>query len=129
VVDGDNRVWFAFDARERSADERGWVTMQVRGGKGRADRYLTANVSEVQMSDAPGYAPGNNTRSGIDTVSFAGTGSWNGVSGYRFQVTASDRGEPGRDRDSFSVTVFAPSGAVVESLTGLLRDGNIRSLR
>jgi len=129
VTDGENRFWFAFDVREGAAGERGWVTMQVKGGKGRPDRYLAANVSDVQMSNSPNYSPGNNPRSGIDTVSFSGTGSWNGVSGYRFQITASDRGEPGRDRDAFSITVIAPNNTVVESVSGALRDGNIRSLR
>ena len=103
--------------------------MTVRGGKGRPDRYLAAGVSEVQFSDSPSYTPGNNPRSGIDTVSFSGTGYWNGAAGYRFQVTATDRGEPGRDRDTFALTVFAPNGSVVEAVSGALRDGNVRSLR
>ena len=129
VLEGEQRAWFAFDVRETLSSERGWVTVQMRGGKGRPDRYLAAGVSEVQFSDSPSYAPGNDPPSGIDTVSFSGTGSWNGASGYRFQITASDRGEPGRDRDAFSLTVFAPDGSVVESVSGVLRDGNVRSLR
>jgi len=129
VVDGENRVWFAFDVREGATYERGWVTVQVRGGKGRPDRYLAATNSDVQMSNSPNYTPGNNPRSGIDTVTFSGTGSWNGAPGYRFTITASDRGEPGRDRDTFSITVTSPTGVVVESLGGSLRDGNVRSLR
>ena len=129
VLNGDDRVWFAFEARETSSFERGWVTVTVRGGKGRPDRYLAASVSEVQFSDSPSYTPGNNPRSGIDTVSFSGTGYWNGAAGYRFQVTATDRGEPGRDRDTFALTVFAPNGSVVEAVSGALRDGNVRSLR
>jgi hypothetical protein len=128
VIDGDNRVWFAFDVREGAAGERGWVTLQVRGGKGRPDRYLVATNSDVQMSNSPNYTPGNNPRSGIDTVTFSGVGSWNGAPGYRFTITASDRGEPGRDRDTFSIVVTL-NGAVVETLGGSLRDGNVRSLR
>ena len=75
------------------------VTAQVRGGRGRPDRYLAATVTEVVMSDAPGYTPGRNSRTGIDSVVFAGVGSWDGVAGYRFEIAASDRGEPGRGED------------------------------
>jgi hypothetical protein len=129
LLEGELRVWFAFDVRESASAERGWVTLQVRGGRGRPDRYLAAGVSGVQMSDNPAYSPGLTPKSGIDTVSFSGTGRWNGVAGYRFEMAASDRGEPGRGRDTFSLTVFAPDGTVVESVSGVLRDGNIKSLR
>jgi predicted extracellular nuclease len=129
VVEGDERVWFAFDVRETSALERGWVQVRVRGGGGRPDRYLAAGVTGVQMSNSPDYTPSRYARTGIDTVSFSGTGWWNGAAGHRFEITASDRGEPGRGRDTFSLTIFAPDGTVVESVSGVLRDGNIQSLR
>ena len=60
---------------------------------------------------------------------FRGAGGLNGRGGYRFEVTAGDRGEPGRGHDTFSLKVFAPNGEVVESVTGTLRDGNIQSQR
>jgi hypothetical protein len=129
VDQGELRVWFAFEARESASVERGWVTLQVRGGPGRPGRYLGGSVNAVQMSDNPAYSPGINPKSGIDTVSFSGAGLWNGAPGYRFEITASDRGEPGRGRDTFSLTVFAPNGSVVESVSGVIRDGNIKSLR
>ena len=129
VLQDDQRLWFSFDVRETSSDERGWVMVQVRGGRGRPDRYLAAMVTSVVMSDDPGYTPSRHSRSGVDTVVFAGTGWWNGVSGYRFEIAASDRGEPGRGRDSFSMTIVAPNGTVVESIGGLLRDGNIQVVR
>ena len=62
-------------------------------------------------------------------MTFAGVGYWNGRAGHRFVITASDRGEPGRGHDTFSLTVYAPGGAVVEQVGGTLRDGNIQSLR
>ena len=129
IVPDDQRVWFAFDVKETSNVERGWVMVQLRGGRGKPDRYLAAKVTAVQMSDSPDYLPSRFAKSGIDTVVFSGTGAWNGVAGYRFEVSASDRGEPGRGRDTFSLTIYAPSGAVVESVSGVLRDGNIQSLR
>jgi predicted extracellular nuclease len=128
VVEGDKRVWFAFDVKETQNLERGWVTVQVRPAPGRPDRYLSASVTGVQMSDAPGYTP-SRTKTGVDTVVFSGVGDWNGAPGYRYEIAAADRGEPGRGRDTFSLTIFSPTGAVVETVSGLLRDGNVRSLR
>jgi hypothetical protein len=129
VVEGDQRFWFSFDVKETTNVERGWVMVQVKGGRGRPDRFLAAAVTGVQMSDSPDYVPSRYARTGIDTVSFSGMGSWNGASGHRFEITASDRGEPGRGRDTFSLKIFAPDGTMVESVNGVLRDGNIQSLR
>ena len=128
VIDGDRRLWFTFDVRETANYERGWVMLQVRPGPGRPDRYLSATVTNVQMSDSPDYTP-SRSKTGFDTVVFSGTGYWNGVAGHRYEITASDRGEPGRGRDTFSVKVYSPAGVLVESLSGVLRDGNIQSLR
>ena len=58
---------------------------------------------------------------------FSGVGLWNGATGYRYEITAADRGEPGRD--TFSVKVFSPAGVLVESVSGVLRNGNIQALR
>jgi hypothetical protein len=81
------------------------------------------------MSDSADYTPGTYPPSGVDTVMFAGTGVFNGATGYRFVVNAADRGEPGRDHDTFSLTVYAPNGQVVLSASGVLNYGNIQSLR
>jgi hypothetical protein len=48
---------------------------------------------------------------------------------HDFEVTATDRGEPGRNRDTFSVVITRLDGRVVESLSGTLRAGNIQSVR
>ena len=130
VVSAGQRTWFAFDVREAANHtERGWVMLQVRGGPGRPDRYQAFNVTDVQFSNSDGYSPGRWPRSGVDTVVFSGVGRWNGHAGYRFEITASDRGEPGRDHDTFSLKVYSPTGALVESVDGTLHDGNIQSLR
>ena len=124
VVSGDDNVHFAFDVRESAAGERGYLLAQVRRTRGKPTFFRATHVSEVQMSDSADY-----TASGIDTVMFAGTGVFNGAEGYRFVVNAAQRGEPGRDRDTFSITVFAPNGQVVLSASGVLQNGNIHSLR
>jgi hypothetical protein len=62
-------------------------------------------------------------------VSFRGVGWWNGRYGYRYEVTASDRGEPGVRRDTFNVVITAPDGTVVANTGGPLAAGNLQSLR
>jgi len=101
----------------------------VRDGSGRPDRYLTADVGDVTFSNANGLAAGPSKRAAGDSVSFSGTGWWNGKPGYRFEIHACDRGEPGRGHDTFSLTVVAPDGTMVTTATGVLRDGNIKAMK
>jgi predicted extracellular nuclease len=130
VQSGADRVRFTFDVRERANNmERGWVMLQLHDGPGRPDRYLAADVSDVRFSNSNGYAAGNSRRAAADSVSFTGRGWWNGKPGYRFEITACDRGEPGRGRDTFALTVFAPNGQVVATASGVLRDGNIQAMK
>jgi hypothetical protein len=130
VQSGNERVRFSFEVRQRANNsKRGWVMLQVRDGSGRPDRFLAADVREVRFSNANGYAAGPSRRAADDSVSFTGDGWWNGNPGYRFEINACDHGEPGRGRDTFSLTVFAPNGQVVATATGVLRDGNIRALK
>jgi hypothetical protein len=129
IVNGDDNVNFAFDVRETAAGERGYLLAQLRRTRGRPTFFIATHVSEVQMSDSPSYTPGTNPASGVDTVMFSGTGVFNGSTGYHFVINAADRGEPGRDRDTFSITVYAPNGQVLLSSSGVLRAGNIQSLR
>ena len=49
--------------------------------------------------------------------------------GYSFEVLATDQGEPGRHRDTFSLIVRDPSGNVVGNVNGTLDGGNIQSTR
>jgi hypothetical protein len=126
---GSQRVAFTFEVGE-SANfvERGWLMVLVKDGAGRP-RSVAGQVNDVSFSNAEGYTPGQVPPSGVDTVTFSGVGWWNGRPGYHFQVTASDRGEPGVGLDTFSLVVKAPTGEVVESASGALRGGNIQSLR
>jgi len=128
VRDATGRAWFMFDVRESARNvESGWVVLKIKDHRGRPDRYLAANVSNVAFSNVEGYGPGRRPRSGVDTVTFTGVGYFNGRSKHTFEITASDRGEPGRGRDTFSVIIKAPNGTIVESVSGTLRDGNIQS--
>ena len=130
VQTGNDRVRFTFDVRERATSgEHGWVMLQLRDGPGRPDRYLAADVGNVRFSNSNGYAASNSRRAAADAVSFTGRGWWNGRPGYRFEISACDRGEPGRGRDTFALTVFAPNGQVVATANGVLRDGNIQAMK
>ena len=65
----------------------------------------------------------------MDTVTFAGTGVWNGRPGYSFEAVATDAGEPGRGRDWFAITVRDAGGDIVASVNAPISSGNIESLR
>jgi hypothetical protein len=125
---GTQRLAFTFEVGESdNFVERGWLMVLSSEGKGRP-RHFTARASDVTFSDAEGYQPGGSTTN-VDTVTFTGVGSWNGLPNHSFTVTASDRGEPGVGVDTFSFVVKSPAGQVVESMSGVLRGGNIQSLR
>ncbi|MEX2272520.1 MAG: HYR domain-containing protein [Vicinamibacterales bacterium] len=129
VGSGQQRVAFTFDVGESTNFvERGWLMVLARDGAGRP-RSFAGKVDEVSFSNDEGYEPGQVPASGVDTVTFSGVGWWNGHPGYHFQVTASDRGEPGVGMDTFALVVTSPAGEVVESASGVLRGGNIQSLR
>ena len=126
---GLQRVAFTFEVGESTNFvERGWLMAHIKDGAGRP-RYVAGMVDDVSFSNAEDFAPGQWPASGVDTVTFSGVGYWNGKPGYRFQVTATDRGEPGPGNDTFSLVVTSPTGVVVESTSGELRSGNIQSLR
>lgn len=129
IADARQRVAFAFDVRESAnAVDRGWLVVLSQDSRGRL-QLLAANVGDVVFTNAPGYTPGPYPSTGVDTVTFNGVGYWNGRPNHRVEVTASDRGEPGAGRDSFSLVVKSPAGQVVHSSTGVLRSGNVQALR
>jgi hypothetical protein len=126
---GTSRVNFVFNVKEtRTHVDRGWVVVHVENRKGKNDRYLVGVVTDAVFTNAAEYNPGTGPTNGVDTVVFSGVGCWSGKSGHTFEITASDRGEPGRGLDTFTV-VIKKNGQVVESATGTLHRGNIQSRR
>ena len=120
VLRDEHKVAFTFDVGESANfTERGWLMLLSKDGTGKP-RHYAAKVSTVTFSDDD---------VSVDTVAFSGVGSWQGLPNYAFTVTASDRGEPGAGRDTFSVVVTSPTGQVVESTAGVLHGGNVQSLR
>ena len=47
--------------------------------------------------------------------------------GYTFTATATDQGEPGRHRDTFSLVIKDARGTIVARVSGDLDGGNIQS--
>jgi len=113
------RVSFRLDVRESAASvDSGLLVLKI------GVNDFSAGVSDVVFADAFRLP-----RPASDSVTFTGSGSWNGHPGYSFQAVAADHGEPGRGRDTFTVVVRAPDGTVVASIGGTLTSGNNQSLR
>jgi hypothetical protein len=94
------------------------------------NHFEATSVDVVIFSDDPAFRPGSGVQQPtVDTVRFSGKGRFNGRSGFTFEVVAADQGEPGRQRDTFSLTVKDPSGNAVVNVNGRLDGGNIQSTR
>jgi len=130
---GAVRHEFDFGVSERaSGAERGDIRYRVRTkkpGRDRDDRFDATTIAAVTFFNVPGVSPGRRPPTGIDTVSFSGTGRWNGRSGYTFDAVATDAGEPGRGRDAFAITIRDAAGQIVASVNATITAGNIQSLR
>jgi hypothetical protein len=127
----DRRHEFDFTVSERiSGPESARLRIRIherREGRDAIARFIGRTVTSIAFSDASATSPGKRPASGIDTVIFAGTGDWNGAPNHTYEVQASDQAEPGRGRDTFTITIRAPGGAVVASFGGTLSGGNIQS--
>jgi hypothetical protein len=92
-----------------------------------SNHFEATSITDVTFADL--YASGGR-QSALDTVLFKGTGKWNGKSGYVYEVVATDRGTPGRHKDTFSIVIRdARTHAVVASVNGDLDGGNIQTTR
>ena len=133
IASGSTRHDFAFVVQEHATGaDAGALAYSVKtrtSGRDHTDTFVSLAVTNVSFYNVPGVSPGPNPASGIDTVTFQGTGFWNGHAGYRFTATAVDAGEPGRNHDSFAITVSDATGHVVASANAVITDGNIQSLR
>jgi hypothetical protein len=89
-------------------------------------RFEATSMS-VAFSDDPRFQPGPGSAVAVDSVRLSGSGRWNGRAGYTFEATATDRGELGRGRDTFAITIKDSRGSVVASVDGTLAGGNIQS--
>lgn len=139
--DDDVTVRFDFEVdrvvHERRRHDKDSLRLRVDGEsrRGKHTRFESTAITSMVFSDDPGVSPGRGWLRGLpsfrertDTVMFSGTGKWNGASGYTFEVTAVDRGEPGPGRDTFELVVRDKKGKVVLEVSEVLRSGNVQSL-
>jgi hypothetical protein len=126
---------FLFHVRERaSGSERGTLEVEVErvGRESRANHigtFVSTGVNPVTFSNDPRITPSRGPKPTIDTATFSGAGKWNGALGYTFTAQASDAGEPGAGRDSFTITIRSPQGVIVATVNGTISGGNIQSNR
>jgi hypothetical protein len=113
----DGRRWDSYDNHDRDGNRRR-PTIQFDG----------TSVANVVFSDDPAFEPAGRNAPDNDTVRFSGPGKLNGSSRYTFEVLATDQGEPGRGRDTFSIVIKDRNGAVAANAAGRLKSGNIQSV-
>ncbi len=94
---------------------------------GAAAHFEATAITGVAFSDDPAVSPGAGSAA-LETVRFKGIGRWNGRPGYNFEAMASDRGQPSRHLDTFSIVIRDAQGVTVGGVNGTLEDGNVRSL-
>lgn len=72
-------------------------------------RLTPTLFTAVQFSDDPSFGgSGSSAQIGVDTVMITGARIWNGVSGYPFSVTATDRGDGAAPNDdTFHIVITA----------------------
>jgi hypothetical protein len=142
IVEGRIRHQFVFRVRERKPRDHArlefWSTEPVKGRgvddddrNGKADgdyrrdhraaknRFESSTISNVVFDPLNANAP---------SVTFSGAGEWNGKRGFTFEARMSDRGEPGRGRDTFMLVVRDRRGAVVLNISATIDQGNIQSI-
>jgi hypothetical protein len=142
-VRGEDGVTVRFDfdvdrlVQERRRHDNDSLRLRIDGQtrRGQRTRFESTAITSMAFSDDPGVRPGGGWfwwfpvfRVRTDTVVFSGTGKWNGASGYTFEVTAVDKGEPGPGRDTFELVVRDKKGTIVLEVSDALRSGNIQSL-
>lgn len=133
-ADANERQRFAFDVLERPTGQHhlrfNFWTVDPDDSPRRTNVFDATSITEVHFSDDPAFRSGSAANApAVDSVTFKGTGAFNGQGGFTFEVRATDQGEPGTDRDTLSLTVKDGTGAVVFTASGVLDSGNIQSLR
>jgi hypothetical protein len=142
ITDGRLRSRFVFRVRERNSRDYArlefWSSEPTKGkGVDDDDRHgdsdgdyrhdHRAAKNRFESSGLANVTFGPRDKRG-QSVAFTGTGAWNGKAGFTFEARASDRGEPGRGRDTFSLVVKDSRGVVVLSVDATIDDGNIQSV-
>jgi predicted extracellular nuclease len=112
------------------AAEAGRLRIIAREATGRKfGEFEAMALHSVVFADSPVFDPNHSARPSVDTVLISGIGMWNDSPGYSFVAEAQDAGEPSRERDRFSITIWDVTGSVVLSIEEVISSGSIRSTR
>ena len=118
---GNLRTEVEFAVSERSGSQWAWLKVDVTNVYShRGDRFKAKTTDFVGFRDDPAVRPGV---ARVDTVSFSGTGEWNGRSGYRYQMSVVDKGTAGHAALCVRLTITSPTGTVVAQAEGALGSG------
>ena len=134
-ADGSGRLeYWTIDSRNDAADGDGCTGADDRdysgAHRGAVLQFQSTAITAVAFSDDAGFTSGGGRRAAtMGAVVFAGAGKWNGKPGYTFEVRATDRGEPGPQRDTFSLVVKDGRGVIVANVDGTIDGGNIQAVR
>jgi len=130
IAEGLVRYDFKFVVQEKAnGTDRGKLDLRVtdvdsrKNKPKRNDRFLSTSYTNVVFDVDPAWRPQ------FDNVAFAGTGTWNGQAGYRFEAVAQDRMGPGRHHESFKITIYDAANHVIASVDGLVKGGSLESRR
>ena len=111
--DGDRKIEFAYAVLETTnGSNAGAFELEIKMKKSR-DRFTSTSITSMRLGDG--------------TVMFSGSGKWNGATGYRFDVVATE--SDGRFRGALKVTITNAAGIVVLSVDDELQGGVIEALR
>jgi hypothetical protein len=121
---------FDFDVQNRDDHKSNRLMVHVdyvRRGQP-SDEFVASTIEQISFTDDPGVSPNKDPKkNGADTLTFTGTGRWNKTRGYTFTVQAVDKGEPGKNKDTFAMTIFSPTGEVVATMSGPITAGNVEA--
>ncbi|MEO8256723.1 MAG: HYR domain-containing protein [Acidobacteriota bacterium] len=129
----NGRFEYWADLRPRCSSD-GDLRLRGRGGNHHCDderqhhptdHFEATSISSVEFSGDPQLRSNGRPEKAVHSVSFKGSGSWNGRRGYRFEVSAVDGGESRRTPDTFSMVIQDPLRRVVARVTGTLDGGTI----
>jgi hypothetical protein len=90
-----------------------------------ADKFRATRIDAVRFSNDDDLEPGGGIK--VDTVRASGIGTWNGKSGYSFELRATDAGEPGAQRDKLKLVVRDKDGKTVAHVDEKIDSGNNQS--
>jgi hypothetical protein len=134
-VKGNGRMHkFEFDVWEsKGGKDSGHVKVDARkldfdhdDDKGpRTEKFRSTKLYSVTFRNDDDYKPGGGLK--VDTVTVYGEGEFNGKSGYKFEMRATDTGEPGEDRDYLKLIVRDRDDKKVMSIDEKIDDGNNQS--